>query len=332
MMMLDFREEIDEKFSLKYYYGHIPKDYDLSEMMFTFDFIYLVYKKEATIDHAIGDVAVKYGLSESYLKDCHISNNYILNKRNKNQISNSLSGYNTKALKKILKKHGLKTSGKRERIEERILENNLLGNEYYISYKSKIFYKNKKRRVNIFNEYLCDYYFFDEFNEYYMDNFRKKKDKIPTDYVNHHIKKAIEDKNHRNYCFNVRIMAEIYDSYGNYKKMLENVLRIYCVNLNPIWKIDDLSDHGGFNIEIYSLLQYLNERIGRNRIISAYSAIWDSFNFELIIVSKYVGYRYLKDILNFKSYDRIIQDLKEKYYSNENLKIKTIVQKTLFDF
>ena len=331
IIMFDFND-FDEKFSLKYSKGNVPKDYDISELFFTFDFINLVYKKENSIDEAVSAVSKKYRLNEQYLMDYFSNNNYILNKSNKNEISNQLKSYNTKSLKKLLKSHGLKASGKREKIEQRIIDNNLLGNNYYLSSKSRIFHKNKKRRVRIFNKYLSDFYYFDEFNEYYMDNFRKKENKIPTVYVDYHIEKAIEDKNHRNYVYNTYILSKIYHEYGNNKKMLENVLRIYCVTLNPVWRLDDLSNHGGFSYEIYNILQYLKGVLGKNRIISAYSAIWDSFNFESIIVPKYIGYRYLKQILAFKNYNKIIEELDEQFYSNENLKVKRIVQKTLFDF
>lgn len=324
--MIDF-----EKLSLKFT-KDVPEGYDVSEMQFTYDFIYLVLIREASIDGAIRGVAGEYGLTEFYLKDFLVENKYILNKANKNDFSKQLKKFNTKSLKKILKKHGLKTSGKRERIEKRVLENNLLGNEYYLSSKSKVFYKNKKRRVRIFEKYLFDYYYFDEFNEYYMDNFRKKEEKIPIDFINQHINKAIEDKNHRNYTINNHIMAEHFREKENYKKMLQYVLKNYCANLNPVWKLDDLENHGGLAIETYNNLLFLNGEIGKNRIISTYFVIWDSFNFEKIIMSKYTGYRYLKDILNYKDYHRILEDLDEKFYSNEDLKIKKITQKTLFDF
>ena len=72
-------------------------------------------------------------MSEDYLKDYLVENKYILNRTNKNLINEQLKQYNTKALKKLLKKHGLKASGKRKRIEERIIERNLIGSEYYLS-------------------------------------------------------------------------------------------------------------------------------------------------------------------------------------------------------
>ena len=187
-----------EKFSL-IYDGNVPKDYDRSQLQYTFDFIYLVLKRDASIDGAIRGVANEYDLSEDYLKDYLVENKYILNRTNKNLINEQLKQYNTKALKKLLKKHGLKASGKRKRIEERIIESNLIGSEYYLSSKSRVFYKNKKRRIRIFNDCLSDYYYFNEFNDYYMDNYRKKEAKIPIEYIKKHIEKAIEDKNHKNY-------------------------------------------------------------------------------------------------------------------------------------
>ena len=45
-----------EKFSLKYT-TDIPKDYDLSEIQFTFDFICLVLKRNKDIDYSIKEIA-----------------------------------------------------------------------------------------------------------------------------------------------------------------------------------------------------------------------------------------------------------------------------------
>ena len=36
--------------------------------------------------------------------------------------------------------------------------------------------------------------------------------------------------------------------------------------------------------------------------------------------------------MNGKGYNRIIDSLNERFYDNENLKIRRITQKTLFDF
>lgn len=94
-----------EKFSL-IYDGNVPKDYDRSQLQYTFDFIYLVLKRDASIDGAIRGVANEYDLSEDYLKDYLVENKYILNRTNKNLINEQLKQYNTKALKKLLKKHG----------------------------------------------------------------------------------------------------------------------------------------------------------------------------------------------------------------------------------
>jgi len=321
----------NEKFSLKYN-DNVTADYDRSRLQYTFDFIYLVLKRGANIDSAVRGVANEYELSQDDLMDYLVENKYILNKTKPDEIKELLKQYNTKSLKKILKKHGLKASGKRKRIEERIIKNHLVGNDYYLSSKSRVFYKNKKRRMRIFDDYLSDHYYFNEFNDYYMDNYRKKEAKIPIEYIKKHISKATEEKNHKNYACNTYIMIEHYHDKDNPRKMLEYVLKNYCMNLNPVWKIDSLSEHGGFPINIYDYLIYLQEKLSKNIIISNYYLVWDSFNFDRIIVPKYEGYRVLKDILHLKDYHRITQDLIDRFYGNDDLKIKKITQKTLFDF
>lgn len=321
----------EDKLSIKYD-DNVPKGYDVSKIQYTFDFIYLVLRRDATIDVAISEVSDKYGISQEYLKDYLIENKYILDKTKKHEFKKQLKQYSTKTLKRILKKHGLRKSGKRETIENRIFESSLLRNNYQLSSKSKVFFKNKKRRIRIYNEYLSEYYYFNEFNEYYMDNFRKKEAKIPVEYIKVHINKAYDDENHKKYTYNTQVMIEHYHQTEKYRKMLEYVLRMYCMNINPIWKIDSLKEHGGFHISVYNNLIMLHEKLGKNSIISNYYLIWDSFNFDRIIVPKYEGYRILKDILHLKDYQNIIKDLNERFYDNEDLKIKKITQKTLFDF
>ena len=320
-----------ERYSLKYQ-NNVPENYNISKLQFTFNFIYLVLKRDASIDESIENVAKEYALSEEYLMDYLLENRYILNKVNMNSISKQLKKYNTKSLKRILKKHGIKTSGKRERIEKRILDNKLLGNNYYLSSKSKIFYRNKKRRIKIFNEYLSEYYYFDEYNEFYMDNFRKKEVNIPIEFINLHIDKSIEDKNHERFISNNEIMAKHFLEKGNYKKMLLYVLKNYSMDLNPIWKIDELKQHSGLDKGTYDYLLLLQKKLSKNIVINAYYPVWDSFDFDRIIVSKYDGYKYLKDILNFKDYDKINEALQNRFYLNDDLNIKKITQKTLFDF
>lgn len=320
-----------EKLSLKYSES-VPKDYDISKIQFTFDFIYLVFKRESSIEKAIEGVANEYGLKDDYLWDYLIENKYILNKVNENDILHQLKNYNTKSLKRILKKHVLKTSGKREQIERRIIENKLIGENYSLSSKSKIFYKNKRRRVNIFNKYLFDYYYFREFNEFYMDNYRKKEANIPIEFINQHINKSVKNKNHTRYVVNNHIMAGHFFEKENYREMLEHVLKIYCMNLNPVWKIDELNSHIGLDIDTYEELLFLKEKLSKNIIINTFYLVWDAFDFDRIIVSKYTAYRCLKDILNYKDYNKINKELHSHFYSNENLKIKKITQKTLFDF
>ena len=328
--MFDYNPDL-EKFSLKYS-KDVPKGYDVSPIQYTFDFVYQVLKADASIDGAIKTVADEYGLSQDYLMEYLVENKYILNKTRFNDFSMHIKKYNTKSLKKILKKQGLKTSGKRERLEKRLYENGQYGKEYKISSKSRVFYKNKKRRNRIFTDCLLDYYYFNEFNDFYMDNYRKKEAKIPVEFISRHIDKAIDDENHRSYILNNQIMAEHFLVKEKYRKMLEHVLKVYCMNLNPIWKIDELKGHAGLSLDTYNNLIFLEEKLGKNAVISNFYLVWDSFDFERIIVSKYDAYRYLKAILNRKDFTKINASLDGKFYMNDDLKIKRITQKTLFDF
>lgn len=325
-----FDLDLDEKISFRY--SHMPEGYDVSEIEYTFDFINLVFKEDVFIDDALKRVSSKYDLPVNDLRKYLIDNKYILTKTDKDEFSNQIKKYTTKALKKILKQNGLRKSGKRRTLEKRIFENNLLGNDYYLSSKSKIFYKNKKRRIRIYNGFLKDYYFFREFNDYYMNNYRKKEEKIPIEFVKQFINNAFDEKNHRNFVLNNQVMIEIFTKKERYKKMMEYALRNFCININPAWKIEDLKNHEGIPKVTYDDLLFLKEKLGKNRIISMYYVVWDSFTFDEIIVSKYVGYKYLKDILNLKDFDKINGDLVNKFYSNDDLKIKKITQKTLFDF
>ena len=165
-----------------------------------------------------------------------------------------------------------------------------------------------------------------------MDNFRKKEDNIPIEFINIHINKAIEEKSHENYICNTQVMTEHFFIKDDYRKMLEYQLNEYCMSINPIWKIDELDGHAGLDIKTYENLLFLQNELSRNIIINTFYLVWDSFDFERIVVSKYDAYRCLKDILNKKDYNKINNDLKNRFYENEHLRIKKITQKTLFDF
>ena len=186
--------------------------------------------------------------------------------------------------------------------------------------------------MRIFNRYLIDYYYFDEFNEFYMENYRKKVAKIPVGFINLHITRSVEDKDHERFIMNNQIMAQHFYKKEEYRNALEYVLKNYCMNINPIWKINELKDHTGILRDTYDQLTILEEELSKNTIINIYYLIWDSFNFDRIIIPKYESYRYLKSILNGKDCDRLNKDLADRFYRNEDLKIKKITQKTLFDF
>lgn len=322
--------DFNRKFSLNY--SEVPEDYNISEIQFVFDFIYLVHKLDSGIDSAVRSVAFEYDLSQEYLWDYLIDNKYILNRPNKVQFSKQVEKFSTKFLKNILRSNGFSTSGRRKRIVERIFDNNLLGMEYYLSSKSRVFYKNKKRRFDIFNSLPKDYFYFNEFNEFYMNNFRKKVDKISISFVELFIDKAVCDNDHLLFVAANNVLAEFFQVRKNYKKMLSYVLSVYCIDLNPIWKVDDLNNHYGLSFDNYNCLLFLFSKLGKNRVISSFFVVWDSFNFEKIIVSKYSAYRCLKDIVHYKSYSKISDSLNDEFYSNDDLKVKKIVQKTLFDF
>ena len=110
-----------ERYSLKYQ-NDVPENYNISKLQFTFDFIYLILKRNASINEAVDNVSKKYAISEEYLMDYLIENRYILNNANMNSISMQLKKYNTKSLKKILKKHGIKIicENQKDRIEKLI--------------------------------------------------------------------------------------------------------------------------------------------------------------------------------------------------------------------
>ena len=91
---------MSEKFSIKYS-GKVPEGYDVSQLQYTYDFIYLVFKRGASIDGAIRGVANEYGLSEDFLLDYLVENKYLLGKVDRDEFSEEIKQYNTKTLKKL---------------------------------------------------------------------------------------------------------------------------------------------------------------------------------------------------------------------------------------
>ena len=74
-------------------------------------------------------------------------------------------------------------------------------------------------------------------------------------------KQAVEEKNHKSFISNNRIMSEHFFKKENFRQMLEYVLKVFCMNINPIWKIDDLKEHVGVYMDVYNDLGLLKEEL-----------------------------------------------------------------------
>lgn len=156
-------------------------------------------------------------------------------------------------LQDILRKHGLKVSGNKKELSDRIKENVKLEKIRYNDIESlkdtedTIYlitpkgykYLEDNKYIDIAGSILYEYHY-DEYKEYITEH---EKVDIITNTINFlelHVQKEIKNKNQFDYTSHLRTQSQIYNLYYH-KKYLKSLIRVFIANLNPLDANDPFS-------------------------------------------------------------------------------------------
>lgn len=225
-------------------------------------------------------------------------------------------------LKDILRANGLKVSGRKQELIDRIAENDISFNEFisdklFLTEKGKN-YLNEYSWIGLFIEFLRNFDF-DDFYRFYNaaeGNFNE----IVSEYLDEHIKLAEKDMdfNYLMDCFSSKAIFSELDE--NLDEALKWEMRRFCLTINSICL--DMSFNARslpLNKENINNLRLLKDELSIEAIFDSFEESWDYFKFNKFIVSKDEAIILLEKLINDnENLELINAELKDRYFGKMN--------------
>ncbi len=218
-------------------------------------------------------------------------------------------------LKELLKKHGLKVSGKKQELVDRLLPVlNENSGDYELTDKAKEFIKE--------NEWIDLYMFalvafrFEDYETYVATS---TEDNVQTalNFCDEIISRALVANQFLVFIDGLSAKAHVYAYDGDYETFLDYDLQRFIIGLNPIMMIDaqTYSSYDIVNAANIINLKNVTDRFDFGSLKKRFDRIWAKSHITTITVPKKVSYKVLQKALSGADLDELNFDLKEKYFN-----------------
>ena len=226
-------------------------------------------------------------------------------------------------LKDILRDNGLKVSGKKQELIDRIGESDISFDEFvsdklFLTQKGKD-YLNDYSWIELYMNFLS-MFDFDDFNRFHDVN-DGDFNEIVSKYLDEHIKlaKKKRDFDYLINCFSAKaIFAELDE---NMDDSLKWEMRRFCLAINPVYL--DKSYYNFYiplNKENIDNLRLLNDEFSIEMLMDSFDGSWDYFKFNRYIVSKDDAKAILKRLLNNHEDLKLInKEIKDRYFGKNRI-------------
>ena len=237
-------------------------------------------------------------------------------------------------LKDILRDNGLKVSGKKQELIDRIGESDISFDEFvsdklFLTQKGKD-YLNDYSWIELYMNFL-NMFDFDDFNRFHDVN-EGNFSEIVSKYLDEHIKLAKKNKDfdYLINCFSSKaIFAELDE---NLDDALNWEMRRFCLAINPVYLDKPYYNfYIPLNQENIDNLRLLNDEFSIEMLMDSFDGSWDYFKFNSYIVSKEDAKAILKRLLdNHEDLKLINKEIKDKYFGKN--RINDTLQTDLTDY
>ncbi|WP_407413211.1 SAP domain-containing protein [Methanobrevibacter sp.] len=224
--------------------------------------------------------------------------------------------YTVAQLKELLKENGLKVSGKKQELVERLLPVLSEGSgDYELTDKAKEFIKE--------NEWIDLYMFalvafrFDDYETYVASS---SADNVQTalNFCDEIISRALVSNQFLVFIDALSAKAHVYAYDGDYETFLDYDLQRYILGLNPI--VMDPKTYATYDIinaaNIINLKNVL-EKFNFGSLKKRFDNIWAKSHVTNITVPKKTSYKILQKALSGADLDELNFDLREKYFNKK---------------
>ncbi|MBQ2654378.1 MAG: SAP domain-containing protein [Bacilli bacterium] len=226
-------------------------------------------------------------------------------------------------LKDILRDNGLKISGRKQELIDRIGESDISFDEFvsdklFLTQKGKD-YLNDYSWIELYMNFLSKFDF-DDFNKFHEVN-EGDFNEVVSKYLDEHIELARKkrDFDYLINCFSSKaIFAELDEHLDD---ALNWEMRRFCLAINPVYL--DKSYYNFYmplNQENIDNLRLLKDEFSIERLIDSFEKSWNYFKFNRCIVSKDDAKIILERLLNnHKDLKFINKEMKDKYFGKNRI-------------
>ena len=218
-------------------------------------------------------------------------------------------------LKELLKKHGLKVSGKKQELVDRlfpVLKEN--SSDYELTQKAKEFIK-ENEWIDLYMFALVAFRFKDY--ETYVSTSTEDNVHTALNFCDEIISRALMANQFLVFIDALSAKAHVYAYDGDYESFLDYDLQRFIIGLNPIMGMDAQTYESYDIVNAANIINLKNvtDRFDFGSLKKRFDRIWAKSHITTITVPKKISYKILQKALEGADLDELNFDLKEKYFN-----------------
>lgn len=239
-----YKEVLKEKLSYKHSINNIVEKNDEfgEDYLITLAMCYIIDNLNIRNHYEIFDLAAnKYNLTGHDLRKIMAKKKYITYAVEESDWFEEAQQFSVSELKEILLKNNIKQSGNKSDLIERIQLNVSLDKvKSKVPKITKSGYQFKENSLPILyhNKYL-EKYVYEEFEKFYNNSKKTSIVDITIDFLEKHIEKAINTRNHNQLTDSLRLQSMLYADTQDIEEVLRIELKIFLININMLY-VDDV--------------------------------------------------------------------------------------------